>query len=628
MRFPKAYSYQLIVCVFILCLLLPFFVQGQRSALVTHDDVQGSFNLIFSEPDSAYNVLMDLEGRSKLQPDSLHAIVLNNLGVYHAVQGKSQEAIKYFEQSLVQLDEGSERTVRTLNNLAIVYKNVGEYALALKVLGNAEDAAIEKSSNDLLGLVYGEYASVYKAMSYFDLSIEYLVKSIKYWSRNSEANKQKIAVEKQKLAGLYLEINKLDEAILYFHQSRSSLAQASAPDAYYLVLLSLANAHFSTKQFDSAQFYLDGAEGILAFNNPLWNTFFWDSKARLYAELGDWPNAKKYYQQAYDEAKQNQLGRAVSTLTFFIGYAKQYQDFQTLRGLLRTEVEDTVFNQKHLPSSSLRDQMHLYETLSEVTEFLGDDATALKYARKKSAMADSISTQFNAIRVEEVHARYQTELLRQEQTILQKTVKQEKLKNYIVLGAWISSLLLLVLGWRHYRFWRRNKQLELNRLQQINDLSQKDLEKAQVIAKLKEDLIAEKEQEIYDQTTERIRLQEEINALEKIIKKEKNPRLTSGINRLKINTQSNWKSSIEKYKSMNMGLVANLSNPDLKLTRGDVEFSLLLSMRLQTKEIASILSISPSSVSTKKYRLIKKLKLNSDVDFDQWLQDMNTANGV
>lgn len=153
MRFPKAYSYQSIVRVFILCLLLPLFVQGQHSALVTHEDVQRSFNLIFSDPDSAYNVLMGLEGRSKLQPDSLHAIVLNHLGVYHAVQGKSQEAIAYFEQSLAQLDEGSKRKATTLNNLAIVYKNIGNYALALKVLGNAEDAAIEKYKSMNMALV-------------------------------------------------------------------------------------------------------------------------------------------------------------------------------------------------------------------------------------------------------------------------------------------------------------------------------------------------------------------------------------------------------------------------------------------------------------------------------------------
>ena len=57
-----------------------------------------------------------------------------------------------------------------------------------------------------------------------------------------------------------------------------------------------------------------------------------------------------------------------------------------------------------------------------------------------------------------------------------------------------------------------------------------------------------------------------------------------------------------------------------KLTPSDELLCMMLKLEYSNKEIASILSITTSSVITARYRLKKKLPLPSDQQIDEWIQ--------
>ena len=61
--------------------------------------------------------------------------------------------------------------------------------------------------------------------------------------------------------------------------------------------------------------------------------------------------------------------------------------------------------------------------------------------------------------------------------------------------------------------------------------------------------------------------------------------------------------------------------PDL--THGDLRLCALFKMGLGTKEVASILAISPDSVKTARYRLRKKLSIDQEEDLMLFIQAIN-----
>ncbi len=53
----------------------------------------------------------------------------------------------------------------------------------------------------------------------------------------------------------------------------------------------------------------------------------------------------------------------------------------------------------------------------------------------------------------------------------------------------------------------------------------------------------------------------------------------------------------------------------------DLKLAALLRMRLNTKEIAGLLNLSPRGVETQRYRLRKKINLNGEVDIIGFLEE-------
>jgi DNA-binding CsgD family transcriptional regulator len=59
-----------------------------------------------------------------------------------------------------------------------------------------------------------------------------------------------------------------------------------------------------------------------------------------------------------------------------------------------------------------------------------------------------------------------------------------------------------------------------------------------------------------------------------------------------------------------------------QLTQGERDFCSFVKLNLSNKEIAHLLQISPESVITKKYRILKKLELAKETNFHTWLNNL------
>jgi len=79
-----------------------------------------------------------------------------------------------------------------------------------------------------------------------------------------------------------------------------------------------------------------------------------------------------------------------------------------------------------------------------------------------------------------------------------------------------------------------------------------------------------------------------------------------------------FQSNIE---DLNHEFISNLKKNYPNLTENELHLSSLLRLRLNTKEIANIKSISPDSVKVLRYRLRKKFNLSKEINLVEFLQD-------
>ncbi|MGB1183814.1 MAG: helix-turn-helix transcriptional regulator, partial [Schleiferiaceae bacterium] len=57
-----------------------------------------------------------------------------------------------------------------------------------------------------------------------------------------------------------------------------------------------------------------------------------------------------------------------------------------------------------------------------------------------------------------------------------------------------------------------------------------------------------------------------------------------------------------------------------KLTKGEIRLSYLIRQKMNNKEIATVLNVSPAAVEKAKYRLKKKIDLDKTESLDAYIQ--------
>ncbi|HPF97810.1 MAG TPA: helix-turn-helix transcriptional regulator, partial [Mangrovimonas sp.] len=92
-------------------------------------------------------------------------------------------------------------------------------------------------------------------------------------------------------------------------------------------------------------------------------------------------------------------------------------------------------------------------------------------------------------------------------------------------------------------------------------------------------------------------------------------------NKLQIEKQidENWDSFLKQFTEINPKFYEELDQRHEGLTKNDFRLAALVKMNVNSKDIASILNISPEGVKKARYRLRKKLHLNSDDNLEQYL---------
>jgi DNA-binding CsgD family transcriptional regulator len=86
-----------------------------------------------------------------------------------------------------------------------------------------------------------------------------------------------------------------------------------------------------------------------------------------------------------------------------------------------------------------------------------------------------------------------------------------------------------------------------------------------------------------------------------------------------LSQDKNWEEFANIFSQVHVDFLNRIRKENADITTGEIRLAALLRLNLNTKEIASILGISPSSVNIARYRLRKKLNLTREQDLVDFL---------
>ena len=190
--------------------------------------------------------------------------------------------------------------------------------------------------------------------------------------------------------------------------------------------------------------------------------------------------------------------------------------------------------------------------------------------------------------------------------------KSKELLFYVMVGFSLMITGMVLISLRNKRKAETQKALIHQQEKQIaeNELSNKQDELIKLSAHIvsKNDLLGsiEKDLEYYTSLIENKSDKRVMEPLKKVIQN-------------KIDDSSDWEQFQNQFSAAYPKFVESLSNGYPDLRTADIKLCCYLKMSMNTKEVAKVTGLSVRAVENKRYRLRKKLNLNTEISLDSFI---------
>lgn len=579
--------------------------------------------LVYSNPDSARIIIQKTLSQKNIT-DSIYGNTYNMLGIYYGMKGIPDSTVFYSKKSLSYLENFPRNKARSLSNIAIGYRMMNEYDLALKYLNQALD--IHKKENNQIGIAmaYGEIASIYYSKAEYEKAADLLLKSIAIL-KVEKSPKQLIAI-KQKLANTYLVMHNFKFAIDLYRECIAEFKAAGQTKNYYLTLSNIAEAYMQLEDWPNARKALiEATPGLEKAGDKEMIGINYAKLGKLENELGNDAQSEKYYDLALSNIRISNSGFIVRIGSEYINVLNEYKKYDKALKII-----DILKSSKKFNATNLEDRKIYQNAIADTYKGAHKNDDALEAYKHTIVLMDSISAQDKQSALDEIQAKFQTELQREKNLVLQannnalqKNMKADKRLMLIYIVISIGLLIVVLLFVRGLRLKNRLQAQGLKSIEAEKNLIVQQHEYEQQLITKQEEIIDEKQRELTSSALRMANLQDSIN---EIIDKCD----TAGLKATDIKkelvtlTKQNdyWKQFEIRFNTLHPEFGNNLTTKFSKLTKNDIEFCSLLKLNLSNKEIASLLQISHESAITKKYRIKKKMEINDDTEFEKLLMEI------
>ena len=539
------------------------------------------------------------------------AFVEYNYGFVYTLEGKDSLARAYYERSLDYFKSVGD-TVQILNitnNLINLDYSEGRYKQVIKacdsIIAQFEDtkyASLAYQGRTLNGLAQYFLGNNLLAMKQFLLAIDHF---------EQKADSSRLADNLVFLGYTQDKLKKYQPAEDYYKRAMEIYILLN--DQFFLAQVQneLGTLYLETEQLNEAEVYLQKSfetNEANQFTNTGVNKL---NLGRLYVKKKQYGKAELYFQQALNRFEEEQDIRNLSDTYTNLG------KLQIEKGQYTSALDSFRKAEKLLQKHEYPDgERLLYRSMAEALAQTGNWRESVHYYQEYTAINDSLYEEESVRQQNELLAFYETEkkekallLERQENESLRQEAKIQSLQ---IRTLWIAGLFLLGIGILAFIIFRQ-KSL---RKQLIQENANKALEKE----------LEFKKRELTTHTLHLVSKNKLLNELKYSIEKmkeesdEKRPfvSLIGSIDH-DLRGDDDWENFQRYFKQVHADFDEKIKRAFSDLTGNEIRLVTLMKMNLSTKEIATILNISPESVKKARYRLRKKLNLNTDQNLQQFI---------
>ena len=519
------------------------------------------------------NYLKAIEVHQRLDHELIAATLIFNLGLLYQEQGNYDSALVFNEKAaeIFLSYNDSLKYASSLDLFSSIHNEKGNYFLNLKYATEAADI-FHKYGDELreadalikIGMGFG-------VLEDYRSAIEYYESAIKLYRKHQDKHWENFAI--QKIAQAYLSMNdltKADSIIDYSLQLSDSLGAIQTLSEGY------------------------------------------DVKGEIFFAKGEYNRAIEYFQKAL---KTNE-DAADSTFiaTEYISIGRCYQQLGLSDKAMNSYLSVLPISLKMDVKENLKT---IYENVSEIYEHSGNEGQAFNYYKKYVNVKDSIYNNEKSRLIADMQTKYDTdrkekEIALQNQTITileQKAEIQELIRMRLIVSivvVMIFFLLGLYVLWLRMKKNKLKQEIENERLTFELDLKKRELTTHTLHIIQKNELLENLQSKVTELKQKDVNHGSSYNQITRLI----------NTNRLIERDWGNFKSVFEQvhpdFFTKLKSLYANISANELRMAA-------MMKMNLNTKEMASILNITPESVKKARYRMRKKFDLVAESNVQEYL---------
>ena len=263
--------------------------------------------------------------------------------------------------------------------------------------------------------------------------------------------------------------------------------------------------------------------------------------------------------------------------------------------------------------------LNAIDHLIELKKVQGDFSGALKLSEEEAAIRDSMNSWEKQKIQKSLEIQFDVAEKERQLKLIQNENDISRLTNYL-LWATIAFLLLFAGGIIYFirKNHKRDKLLLQTKVELVKALEEQKVLREQYM----QNELEFKEAQLSALTVQMLQKNELMQELREKLEADQSISKDSPLTRLVNkgqNQEKEWADFNVQFESINKNFYARIRQAYPDISPNDLKICALIKLNLSIKEMAGILNISPDSVKTARYRLRKKLQLNSEDNLTEFI---------
>ena len=579
----------------------------------------GSLSLSASLPDSLLETLSGLEDSAKINRLMGHC----RANLYNNPQ-KSREICE--KAIIIAEQNGSAAMIgQVVNQRGTIAWAEGDYSAALSDYKDAK--RFFETASDSLGIAksYNNLGLVYSDISAYDLALDALLPALHYFERTKD--KIRIATICNNIANVYSRNDDDAQAISYYERALSAFSSIPDTNGMCMVNNNLGLIYKEAKNPKPALEHFELAlNGFQKKNHLLGVASVLNNIASIKREAGEFAEAEEMHRRALAIGEQlgnpNMIQIAQLKLSELFLYNKQYQKaIEMAKASLKTGAE----------LGALLENATAHEALTAAYEKQGQADSALVHFKQFKAINDSIFNKDKSRAITEMRIRYETEVKDGEINHLKQQKAFDQLLKWGLVALIFGIIIIAILIFLRQKAVVQRSKLRLEMDRQANE-AQKTITAAKLAAATSEqrrleDELNYKNKEITQLAMNIAKRHDFLEAMDaelKVLRKEMDEKKLRNLSQTVSQTlslESERQEFLVYIQDAENTFFMKLDERFPNLSEKEKRLCAMVKLGLSNKEIAAILNIETSSVEVARYRLRKKLNLETNDGLKSFLEE-------